>query len=97
VAEGEEESGAGALALLPLDAGAHPADVAWRLALIGAGNGLFSGPVHAKVLAATPRGLSATAGGITALFRTFGLSVGPAAGALSWSLTGGGVAGFRGG
>jgi hypothetical protein len=39
--------------------------------------------------------MTATSGGVTALFRTFGLSLGPAAGALSWSLTGGGVTGFR--
>jgi len=86
---------AATLALLRLDANAHPPDVAWRLALLGVGNGLFSGPVHALVLDATPMGMSATAGGVSALFRTLGLSVGPAAGALSWSLTGGGVAGFR--
>jgi MFS transporter, DHA2 family, multidrug resistance protein len=88
---------AGTLALLPLGTGTHPADVAWRLALIGVGNGLFSGPVHALVLAATPPGMTATSGGVTALFRTLGLSAGPAAGALTWTLTDGGVAGFRSG
>ncbi len=87
----------GTLALLRLDGDSHPADVAWRLALLGIGNGLSSGPVHTLVLAATPPAMSATSGGVTALFRTLGLSIGAAAGALSWSLTGGGVAGFRGG
>ena len=86
---------AGTLALLQVGGDAHPADVAWRLALVGIGSGLFSGPIHALVLAATPPAMTATSGGVTALFRTFGLSVGPAVGALSWSLTGGGVAGFR--
>lgn len=86
---------AGMLALLQLGNGAHPGDVAWRLVLVGAGSGLFSGPVHTLVLAATPPALTATSGGVTALFRTFGLSIGPAAGALSWSLAGGGMAGFR--
>ncbi len=85
----------GMLALLQLGDGARPADVAWRLALVGIGNGLFAGPVHTLVLAATPPALTATSGGVTALFRTFGLSIGPAVGALAWSLAGGGVAGFR--
>ncbi len=88
---------AGTLALLTLGAGAHPADVAWRLALLGIGNGLLSGPVHTLILEATPPGMAATSGGVSALFRTLGLLIGPAAGALSWSLAGGGVAGFRGG
>jgi DHA2 family multidrug resistance protein-like MFS transporter len=86
---------AGTLAMLQLDGGARPADAAWRLAVLGVGNGLFSGPVHTLVLGATPPGMSATAGGVAALFRTLGLSLGPATAALSWSVTGGGVAGYR--
>jgi len=86
---------AGTLALLQLGADARPADVAWRLALLGIGSGLFSGPVHNLVLAATPPDMTATSGGVTALFRTFGLAIGPATGALSWSLTGGGMTGFH--
>lgn len=86
---------AATLLLLQVDARAHPADVAWRLALLGVGNGLFSGPVHTLILEATPAGMTATSGGVSALFRTLGLSIGPATGALSWTLTGGGVLGFR--
>jgi DHA2 family multidrug resistance protein-like MFS transporter len=88
---------AGTLLLLPVGAGAGPADVAWRLALLGVGNGLFSGPAHLLLLAATPAAMTATSGGVTALFRTLGLSLGPATGALAWTLTGGGVPGFRSG
>jgi MFS transporter, DHA2 family, multidrug resistance protein len=88
---------AGTLLLLPVGADAGPADVAWRLGLLGVGNGLFSGPAHALILAATPAGMAATSGGVTALFRTLGLSLGPATGALAWTLAGGGVPGFRSG
>jgi DHA2 family multidrug resistance protein-like MFS transporter len=88
---------AGTLLLLQVDPRSHPADVAWRLALLGMGNGLFTGPVHTLILQATPADMTATSGGVTALFRTLGLSTGPAAGALSWTLTGGGIAGFLSG
>jgi MFS transporter, DHA2 family, multidrug resistance protein len=71
--------------------------VAWRLAVLGVGNGLVTGPVNALILAATPPGMAATAGGVSALFRTLGLSLGPAAGALAWTVTGAGLAGFRAG
>jgi DHA2 family multidrug resistance protein-like MFS transporter len=87
----------GTVDLLLLGDQAQPVDVAWRLAVLGIGNGLLTGPVHALILAATPPGMAATAGGVSALFRTLGLSVGPAVGALAWTVTGGGLAGFRGG
>lgn len=88
---------AGMAGLATLGAEPHPADLAWRLALIGIGHGLFAGPNSAAILAATPPDMVATAGGVTALFRTLGLTLGPAIGAMSWSFTAGGAAGFRAG
>lgn len=86
---------AGMLALLLVDSSAGPLDVAWRLALVGAGNGLFAGPNAAAILTHTPDELLGTSSGVTALLRTLGFSIGPAVGALSWTLTGGGTAGFQ--
>jgi MFS family permease len=86
---------AGVLGLALLDADPHAVDVAWRLALVGVGQGLFAGPNSAAILAATPRSMAGTAGGVTALFRTLGFSIGPALGALTWSVTGGGGVAFQ--
>lgn len=80
------------LLLLGPDPG--PVDVAWRLALVGIGNGLFAGPNSAAILAATPPERTGTASGMSSLMRTLGFAVGPAVGALAWTLTGGGIAGF---
>jgi MFS family permease len=86
---------AGVLGLALLDADPDAVDVAWRLALVGVGQGLFAGPNSAAILAATPRSMAGTAGGVTALFRTLGFSIGPALGALTWSVTGGGGVAFQ--
>jgi MFS family permease len=85
----------GVLALALLGTDPHPVDVAWRLALIGVGQGLFAGPNSAAILAATPQSMAGTAGGVTALFRTLGFTLGPALGALAWSATGAGDVAFR--
>lgn len=88
---------AGELLLLPLDAAAHPAEVAWRLALVGAGQGLFIAPNQTTILAAAPPGATATVGGVSALVRWLGFALGPATGALCWTLAGGGLPGVRAG
>ncbi|MBB5808575.1 MFS family permease [Saccharothrix ecbatanensis] len=67
--------------VLLLRAGDDPWDLAWRLAVIGIGHGLFAGPNAAALLARTPPELMGTAGGMTTLVRTVGFSVGPALGA----------------
>jgi DHA2 family multidrug resistance protein-like MFS transporter len=78
---------AGTLAMITVGPDAGVAGVAWRLALIGIGNGLFAGPNAAAVLAATPAPLAGTSSGLAALVRTMGFAVGPAVGALSFTLT----------
>jgi MFS transporter, DHA2 family, multidrug resistance protein len=67
-------------------------DAALLLAVVGIGNGLFAGPNAAAILAATPPELAGTSSGITALPRTMGFSLGPAIGALSWTVAAGGTA-----
>lgn len=67
--------------VLLLQAGDDPWDLAWRLAVIGIGHGLFAGPNAAAVMARTPPELMGTSGGVTTLVRTVGFSVGPALGA----------------
>ncbi|MFD0206509.1 MULTISPECIES: MFS transporter [Saccharothrix] len=67
--------------VLLLRAGDDPWDLAWRLAVIGIGHGLFAGPHAAVLLERTPPELMGTSGGVTTLVRTVGFSVGPAVGA----------------
>jgi MFS family permease len=67
--------------VLLLQAGDDPWDLAWRLAVIGVGHGLFAGPNAALVMERTPPELMGTSGGVTTLVRTVGFSVGPALGA----------------
>ena len=88
---------AGTVSLLTADSSAGPGDLAWRLAVVGAGNGLFASPNAAAVMAATPAGLMGLASGVTALLRTFGFALGPALGALVWVTVGAGMPGFRAG
>lgn len=66
--------GLGALALLP----AHPAlfDVAWRMALAGAGFGLFQTPNNRTMIAAAPRERSGGASGLLGTARLLGQTIG---------------------
>ena len=68
--------GLGALALLP----AHPAsfDVAWRMAVAGAGFGLFQTPNNRTMIAAAPRERSGGASGMLGTARLLGQTTGAA-------------------
>lgn len=68
--------GMAALALLP----AHPAtvDIAWRMALCGAGFALFQAPNNRAILGSVPRGRSGAAGGMLGMARLLGQSCGTA-------------------
>jgi DHA2 family multidrug resistance protein-like MFS transporter len=68
----------GLLALCLLPAGAGPADIAWRMALCGAGFGLFQTPNNRTLLAAAPLHRSGAAGGMSSTARLFGQSTGAA-------------------
>ncbi|MFE0171190.1 MFS transporter [Streptomyces sp. NPDC059002] len=85
----------GLLTTLTLDEHAGLADLAWRLALIGIGQGVLGAPNNAAMLAATPAGMIGTGGGVGATVRTLALTVGPAVASLAYGLGGGGAAGFR--
>ncbi len=64
------------LGLLP----AHPADwdIAWRMALCGAGFGLFQSPNNRTMIAAAPRERSGAASGMLSVARLMGQSIGTA-------------------
>jgi DHA2 family multidrug resistance protein-like MFS transporter len=68
--------GLGALAWLPL----HPSllDVAWRMALAGAGFGLFQTPNNRTMIAAAPRERSGGASGMLGTARLLGQTIGAA-------------------
>ncbi|HEV8558577.1 MAG TPA: MFS transporter [Actinophytocola sp.] len=85
----------GTAAMLTVGTGAGLLDVAWPLAVIGAGNGLFAGPNVTAILAATPPELTGASSGITALLRTMGFAAGPAIGALAFGVAGGAGAAFH--
>jgi MFS family permease len=70
-------------------------DLAWRLALLGVGGGLFNPAINAATLAAAPTGMEGTAGGVAMTSRTVALTVAPGLAALCWVLAGGGIAGFH--
>ncbi|MFJ9691116.1 MFS transporter [Kitasatospora sp. NPDC101183] len=64
--------------LVPLDPGWDGPQIAWRLALAGAGMGLNGGPTQALVMSAAPPGRLATAGSAVQLCRSLGFALGPA-------------------
>jgi len=64
--------------LLWLPAQPHPADIAWRMALCGAGFGFFQTPNNRTLINAAPRHRSGAAGGMSSTARLFGQSTGAA-------------------
>lgn len=87
----------GVVTMLTLSAQPGLIDLAWRLAVIGVGAGLFNGPINATLLAATPPDMIGVAGGMFATVRTMAGTIGPALTALVWTLAGGGAGGFTAG
>lgn len=75
---------AGLLALSRL--GLHPsdADIAWRMALCGAGFGTFQTPNNRTIIGAAPRQRSGAAGGMQASARTLGQTAGAMATAVGF-------------
>ncbi|MFI6446633.1 MFS transporter [Kitasatospora sp. NPDC050543] len=80
----------GLLLLVPLESGWTLPDIGWRLALAGAGMGLYGGPVQALVMGAAPPGRMATAGSAVQLARSLGFTLGPALATAAWGLGGSG-------
>jgi MFS transporter, DHA2 family, multidrug resistance protein len=79
-------AGLGLLALLPV----APAnsDIIWRMALAGAGFGLFQTPNNRAIITSAPRERSGGASGMLGTARLLGQTVGAALVALMFSLTG---------
>jgi MFS transporter, DHA2 family, multidrug resistance protein len=73
--------GLGTLAFLP--ATPTPLDVIWRMALAGAGFGLFQTPNNRTMIAAAPRERAGGASGMLGTARLLGQTTGAALGALS--------------
>jgi NAD(P)H:quinone oxidoreductase type IV len=86
---------AGLALVAPLGGSWHPLDLAWRLAAIGIGFGLFVTPVQAIALARAPRELVATTSATTSLARQLGIAAGPALGTAVWAASGYQPAGMR--
>jgi MFS family permease len=82
---------------IPLGSGWHIQDLVWRLAVLGAGLGLFAGPNQALAMSLAPPQLMATTGAATSVSRSLGFALGPAVGAAGWALTGYTLPGMRGG
>jgi DHA2 family multidrug resistance protein-like MFS transporter len=78
--------GVGMLALLPGNPGA--ADIAWRMAICGAGFGLFQSPNNRAIINAAPRERSGGASGMLGTARLLGQTIGAALVALIFGLTG---------
>jgi MFS family permease len=79
---------AGVALLIPLADGWGPADIAWRLAIAGAGAGLFAGQNQNMAMARAPRHLMATIGATTSLVRQLGIALGPALATVVWTVAG---------
>lgn len=80
---------AGTLTLVGAAPGWGPADVAWRLALVGAGTGILAGPCQAAVMAAAGPGREATVGATSSLTLNLGFAMGPPIGSFCWRWGGG--------
>lgn len=85
----------GILLLMPLSREWSTTDVAWRLALVGLGNGLFTAPNMTLVMSASPRERLGTTSGTTGVARQLGFALGPAISTALWAAAGYTSAGMR--
>lgn len=76
----------GALILIvPFSSAWGAEDLAWRLALMGVGLGLFAGPNASALMTASPRALMGAASGTLGLARYLGFALGPALATAVWA------------
>ncbi|MFJ1708811.1 MFS transporter [Kitasatospora sp. NPDC088346] len=94
-AAGAAVTALGLLLLVPLGDHWSTGSIAWRLALAGAGMGLYGGPSQALVMTAAPPDRMATAGSTVQLARSLGFALGPALATAAWGLAGRGDTGVR--
>ena len=81
--------------LVPLDEGWQPLDVAWRLAAVGVGFGLFVTPVQTLAMTLSPPALLGVTAATTNLARQLGLALGPALATAVWAASGYALSGMR--
>jgi MFS family permease len=77
----------GALLLVPVGEDWRPANLSWRLAVLGLGASLFTGPSFAMVMSNAPAHLQGTAGAAQSLARQLGFTLGPALATVVWALS----------
>ena len=77
---------AGLIALALLDPGASTIDIAWRMALAGAGFGLYQSPNNRTMILSAPRERSGGAAGMQGMARLVGQTVGGALTAVLFSI-----------
>jgi DHA2 family multidrug resistance protein-like MFS transporter len=70
--------GLGLMALALLEPGASTLDIAWRMALAGAGFGLYQSPNNRTMILSAPRKRSGAAAGMQGMARLFGQTIGAA-------------------
>lgn len=85
----------GLLLLVPLSDTWSAVDVAWRLATLGFGFGLFVTPTMTMAMSIAPAGRQGLAAATTNLARMLGLSLGPAVATLAWATAGYTLPGLR--
>jgi DHA2 family multidrug resistance protein-like MFS transporter len=78
--------GLGLLAFMPVNAGV--VDICWRMAVCGAGFGIFQSPNNRAMLSAAPRRRSGAAGGMLATARLIGQTAGAGAVAIAFRMQG---------
>ncbi|GIG69663.1 hypothetical protein [Phytomonospora endophytica] len=78
-----------------LDTSWQVGDLAWRLAVIGLGYGLFAAANQTVAMASAPDDLIGTVSAATSLFRQIGIASGPALATIVWARSGYEPAGMR--
>ncbi|MCT2582814.1 MFS transporter [Actinophytocola gossypii] len=74
--------------VLLLVAGGGPADLGWRLAVVGAGFGLFNGQLQVFLMGNAPSSRLGLTAATSNLVRQLGVAFGSAAGAALWAVSG---------
>jgi MFS family permease len=88
---------AGLALVVPLSTGWTPVDIGWRMAVVGVGAGMTTGPIVTLAMGIAPPHLLATVGASTSLVRNLGFALGPALAIGAWAATDYQVAGMRAG
>ena len=79
---------AGLFCLAELPVHASAADIAWRMALCGIGFGFFQAPNNRTLLASAPRSRAGAAGGMLAVSRLLGMTIGATLAAIMFRVAG---------